>query len=54
MIERGLIDWDTTVADVLLVDIPDMRCDYRNVRAEQLMARTGGSRGLYRRDDSTV
>ena len=42
MIERGLLDWNTTLADVLLVDIPDMRNDYRNVRVEQLMAHTGG------------
>ncbi len=42
LIERGLLDWDTTVADVLLNLIPDMRNDYRNVRVEQLMAHTGG------------
>lgn len=41
-IERGLLDWDTTLADVLLADIPDMRSEYRNVRIEQLMAHTGG------------
>ena len=41
-IERGLLDWDTTLADVLLADIPDMRSEYRDVRIEQLMAHTGG------------
>ena len=41
-IERGLLAWDTTVGDVLLVLIPDMRDEYRNVRVEQLMAHTGG------------
>ncbi len=41
-IERGLLDWDTTVSDVLLNLIPDMRDEYRNVRVEQLMAHTGG------------
>ena len=39
-VERGLLDWDTTVADVLLSDIPDMRSEYRNVRVEELMAHT--------------
>jgi D-alanyl-D-alanine carboxypeptidase len=42
LIESGLLDWDTTVAEVLLVDIPDMRDEYRNVRVEQLMSHTGG------------
>lgn len=42
LIERGLIDWNTTIADVLLVDIPGMRNEYRNVTVEQLMAHTGG------------
>ena len=41
-IERGVLDWDTTVADVLLTDIPDMRSEYHNVRVEELMAHTGG------------
>jgi CubicO group peptidase (beta-lactamase class C family) len=41
-IERGLLDWDTTVAEVLLSDIPDMRGEYHDVRIEQLMAHTGG------------
>jgi len=41
-IERELLDWDTTLADVLLTDIPDMRDEYRDVRIEQLMAHTGG------------
>ena len=41
-IERGLLDWDITVADVLLSDIPDMRSEYRSVRIEELMAHTGG------------
>lgn len=40
--EQGLLDWDTTVSDVLLGVIPDMRNEYRNVRVEQLMAHTGG------------
>lgn len=42
LIERGLFDWDTTVADVLMLDIPDIRSEYRDVRVEQLMAHTGG------------
>ena len=33
-----MLDWDTTVADVLLTDIPDMRSEYHNVRVEELMA----------------
>jgi CubicO group peptidase (beta-lactamase class C family) len=41
-IERGLLDWDTTLADVLLTDIPDMRSEYHDVRIEDLMAHTGG------------
>jgi len=42
LIERELLDWNTTVAEVLLADIPDMRNEYRDVRVEQLMAHTGG------------
>ena len=42
LIERGLLDWNTTVAEVLLVDIPDMRNEYLDVSVEQLMAHTGG------------
>lgn len=41
-IERGLLDWDTSIADVLLSDIPDMRSEYHDVRVEELMAHTGG------------
>jgi len=41
-IERGMLDWETTLADVLLADIPDMRGEYHDVRIEQLMAHTGG------------
>jgi CubicO group peptidase (beta-lactamase class C family) len=41
-IERGLLDWDTTVANVILTDIPDMRSEYHDVRIEDLMAHTGG------------
>jgi len=44
LIEQGLLDWDTTVADVLLGLVPDMRNEYRDVRIEQLMAHTGGLR----------
>jgi len=42
LIERGLLDWSTTIAEVLLADIPDMRSDYRNVSVVQLMSHTGG------------
>lgn len=42
LIERSILDWNTTIADVLLADIPDMRSEYRNVTVEQLMAHTGG------------
>lgn len=42
LIERGVFDWDTTVANVLLADIPDIRSEYRDVRVEQLMSHTGG------------
>lgn len=42
LIERGVLDWDTTVGDVLLIDVPDMRDEYRGVRIEELMAQTGG------------
>lgn len=42
LIERGLLDWDMTVADILLTDVPDMRSEYHDVRLEQLMAHTGG------------
>lgn len=41
-IERGMLDWDTTVSDVLLDVIPDMRNEYRDVRIEHLMSHTGG------------
>ena len=42
LIEQGLLDWDTTVAEVLLGLVPDMRNEYRNVSVEQLMSHTGG------------
>jgi len=42
LIERGALDWDTTIADVLLADIPDILDEYRDVSVEQLMAHTGG------------
>lgn len=42
LIERGLLDWKTTIAEVLLADIPDIRGDYRDVSVEQLMSHTGG------------
>jgi len=42
LIEDGLLDWDTTLSEVFLDVIPDMRNEYRNVSVEQLMAHTGG------------
>jgi CubicO group peptidase (beta-lactamase class C family) len=42
LIEQGFLDWDTTIADVLLVAVPDMRAEYRDVRIDQLMAHTAG------------
>ena len=42
LIERGLLDWNTTIAEVLLADIPDMLAEYHDVRVEQLMSHTGG------------
>ena len=41
-IERGVFDWSTTIAEILLSDIPSMRSEYRNVTVEQLMSHTGG------------
>jgi len=42
LIERGILDWDTTVADALLHVIPDMLNECKNVNVAQLMAHTGG------------
>ncbi len=42
LIERGVFDWNTTIAEVLLADLPGIRSEYRNVTVEQLMSHTGG------------
>jgi CubicO group peptidase (beta-lactamase class C family) len=42
LIEQSFLDWDTTIAEVLLGAVPDMRAEYRDVRIEQLMAHTAG------------
>jgi CubicO group peptidase (beta-lactamase class C family) len=42
LIERGLIEWSTTISDVLITDMPDMRPEYHAVTVEQLISHTGG------------
>ena len=42
LIERGVLDWDTTIGDVFLNLLANIHDQYKNVRVEQLMAHTGG------------
>lgn len=42
LIEDGLLDWNTTIGDVLGNEIPKLHSDYRDVTVEQLLAHVGG------------
>jgi CubicO group peptidase (beta-lactamase class C family) len=42
LIEQGKLNWDTTIGDVLLKQIPKMHADYRSGTIEQLLAHVGG------------
>jgi len=45
LIEDGLLDWDTTVGEVLGRKVRGMHDDYRDVTIEQLLAHVGGTPG---------
>jgi CubicO group peptidase (beta-lactamase class C family) len=42
LVERGLITWETTIADVFPELADSMRPEYRDVRLEELLSHTGG------------
>lgn len=42
LIEDGLLEWNTTIGDVLGGEIPSVHKDYRDVTIEQLLAHVGG------------
>ncbi|MCH1502700.1 MAG: beta-lactamase family protein [Verrucomicrobiales bacterium] len=42
LIEEGLLDWDTTIGEVLGKQIHKCHEDYKNVTVEQLLAHVGG------------
>jgi len=41
-VQRGLIDWDTTIGDVFLADIPEMNPLLKDVTIEELLAHRSG------------
>ena len=42
LVEDGLLDWNSTVFDILGQSIPDIHSDFRSVTLEQLLAHVGG------------